>query len=138
MRYLCIYKPSRPEGQPPDQDEFLRMGQLIEEMTKAGVLLGTEGCQPSAKGLRVRRTNGKFTVTDGPFTEAKELIAGFALIKVASKDEAIQWTKKFLDVAGDGESEVRLLHEMEDFADLMPPEAREHEELLRAQMSSKK
>ena len=137
MRFLCIYKPAKGEGHPPDPQEFVRMGKLIEEMTAAGVLLGTEGCQPSAKGMRVRRSNGTFTVTDGPFTEAKELIAGFALIKVASRDEAIQWTKKFLDVAGDGESEVRLLHEMEDFAHLMPAETREHEELLRAQMSSK-
>lgn len=138
MRYLCIYKPAAPEGQPPDPEEFVRMGQLIEEMTQAGVLLSTEGCAPSAKGMRVRRTNGTFTVTDGPFTEAKELIAGFALIKVSSKDEAIKWTKKFLDTAGDGESEIRLVHEMEDFAHLMPPETREHEELLRAQMSAKK
>jgi hypothetical protein len=87
------------------------MGRLIGEMTAAGVLLATEGCQPSAKGVRVRSTNGKITVTDGPFTEAKEVIGGFALIQVKSKDEAIEWTRRFLDVAGDGESEVRELHE---------------------------
>jgi hypothetical protein len=91
------------------------MGQLIDEMVKAGVLLSTEGCQPSSKGARVRLSNGKVTVTDGPFTESKELIAGFALIQVASKDEAVAWTKRFLEVAGDGESEIRLLHEAADF-----------------------
>jgi hypothetical protein len=92
------------------------MGALIGEMSQAGVLLSTEGCAPSAKGVRVRRDGDKITVTDGPFTEAKELIGGFALIKVASKDEAIAWTKRFLQVAGDGESEVRLVHEESDFA----------------------
>ena len=115
MRFLCIYKPSRPEGGPTSQKEMAEMGQLIDEMVKAGVLLATEGCQPSSKGARVRLSNGKVTVTDGPFTESKELIAGFALIQVASKDEAVAWTKRFLAVAGDGESEIRLLHEAADF-----------------------
>ena len=90
------------------------MGELIEEMTRAGVLLATEGCQPSAKGFKVRLSNGKFSVTDGPFTETKELIAGFALIKVESKEDAISWCRRFLQVAGDGESEIRLLHEASD------------------------
>ena len=92
------------------------MGQLIEEMTKAGVLLSTEGCQPSSKGARVRLSTGKVTVTDGPFAETKELIGGFAIIQTKSKEEAIEWTKRFLNVAGDGESEIRLLHEAADFA----------------------
>jgi hypothetical protein len=116
MRYLCVYKPARPEGTPARPDEMARMGQLIDEMTRAGVLLGTEGCAPSSKGVRVRLENGQYKVTDGPFTETKELIAGFALIKVATKQEAVEWTKRFLDTAGDGESEVRLLHEMGDCA----------------------
>jgi hypothetical protein len=90
------------------------MGKLIEEMTKAGVLLATEGCQPSAKGARVRLTNGKITVTDGPFTESKELVAGFALIEANSMEEAIAWTGRFLHVAGDGETEIRVLHEAGD------------------------
>lgn len=115
MRYLCVYRPSAKEGRPPSQDEMAQMGRLIEEMTQAGVLLGTEGCQPSAKGFRVRLSDGKFSVTDGPFTETKELIAGFALIKVDSKQEALHWCKRFLEVAGDGESEIRLLHEAADF-----------------------
>ena len=115
MRFLCLYKPAKEEGAPPTQQEMAAMGQLIEEMSRAGVLLSTEGCQPSAKGARVRLSEGKVTVKDGPFTEAKELIGGFAIIETKSKDEAIEWTKRFLKVAGDGESEIRLLHEMSDF-----------------------
>jgi hypothetical protein len=87
------------------------MGQLIEEMTRAGVMLATEGCLPSAKGARVRITGGQFTVTDGPFTETKEVIGGFALFQVKSKEEAIEWTKRFLQLAGDGESEIRQIYE---------------------------
>jgi hypothetical protein len=109
MRFLCIYKAA--EGGPPSQQLVNDMGKLIAEMTAAGVLLSTEGCLPSAKGARVRRTNGKITVTDGPFTESKEVIGGFALINVNSKEEAIRWTKRFLEVAGDGESEIRQVNE---------------------------
>jgi hypothetical protein len=116
MRYLCLYKPDKQEGTPVTQQEIAEMGKLIEEMKKAGVLLATEGCAPSAKGARVRLGKGKVTVTDGPFTEAKELVAGMALIQVKSKEEAVEWTKRFLKVAGDGESEIRLVHEMSDFA----------------------
>jgi hypothetical protein len=116
MRYLCLYKPDKKEGVPPSQQEIARMGEFIEEIKKAGVLLATEGCAPSAKGARVRLSDGKFSVTDGPFTEAKELVAGFALIQTKTKEEAVEWTKRFLKVAGDGESEVRLVHEMTDFA----------------------
>jgi len=112
MRFLCIYKPSKAEGTPPPQDEMSRMGQLIEDMSKAGSLLSTEGCLPSALGARVRQSDGKITVTDGPFAEAKEIIGGFALIKAASKDEAIELTKRFLSVAGDGETEIRQLYEV--------------------------
>ncbi len=119
MRFLCLYKPAKAEGRPPSHDEIAKMGQLIEEMTKAGVLLSTEGCQPSAKGARVRLDgNNKITVVDGPFTESKELVGGMAIIKVKSKDEALEWTKKFLAVAGPGESEIRQLHEIEDFANV--------------------
>jgi hypothetical protein len=113
---MCLYKPDKKEGAPPSQHEMAEMGKLIDEMTKAGVLLSTEGCQPSAKGARVRLSGGKVTVTDGPFTETKELVAGFAMIQVKSKDEAIEWTRRFLRVAGDGESEIRQLHEASDFA----------------------
>jgi hypothetical protein len=116
MRFLCLYKSGKKEGVPPSQQEMAEMGKLIEDMTKAGVLLSTEGCQPSSKGARIRFSDGKFTVTDGPFTETKELVGGFALIQVKSKEEAVEWTKRFLEVAGGGESEIRLLHEASDFA----------------------
>ena len=108
MRYLCIYR--KDENIPPTPELLENMGRLIADMTQAGVLVGTEGCQPSAKGARVRREDGKMTVIDGPFTESKEVIGGFALIDVASKADAIEWTKRFLDVAGDGETEIRLIH----------------------------
>jgi hypothetical protein len=88
-----------------------KMGKLIEEWTKSGRLLATEGCLPSAKGARVRLSGGKFTVTDGPFTESKELVGGFALIQANSKEEAIESTKQFLEVAGDGETEIRQVFE---------------------------
>jgi hypothetical protein len=116
MRFLCLYKPSQKEGTPPIQAKIAAMGKLIEEMTSEGVLLSTEGCQPSAKGARVRLSGGKITVTDGPFVETKELIGGFAILQAKSKEEAIELTKRFLKVAGDGETEIRLLHEEADFA----------------------
>jgi hypothetical protein len=116
VRFLCLYKPDTKEGIPPSQHEMAEMGKLIDEMTRAGVLLSTEGCQPSSKGARIRLSGGKVTVTDGPFTETKELVAGFAIIQVKSKEEAIEWTRRFLNVAGDGESEIRQLHEASDFA----------------------
>src|SRR5579863_8494657 len=101
MRFLSIYKHTE-RNTPPTQEEMANMGKLIEEGFKAGWLLGTEGCLPTAFGARVRSAEGKITVTDGPFTEAKEVVGGFALIKAASKEEAIQLTKDFLAVAGDG------------------------------------
>ena len=111
MRFLCIYKPSKQEGAPPSELEIAKMGKLIEEGMTSGKLLATEGCLPSALGARVRLAAEKFTVTDGPFTESKELIAGFALIQAASKEEAIEYVKEFLNVAGDGETEIRQIYE---------------------------
>jgi hypothetical protein len=111
MRFLCLYKPAKPEGTPPTQQEMADMGKLIEESMKSGNLLATEGCLPSALGARVRLTGGKFNVIDGPFTESKELVAGFALIQAKSKAEAIEFIKDFLKVAGDGETEMRQVYE---------------------------
>ena len=112
MRFLSIYKHAE-RNTPPTPEEMASMGKLIEEGFKAGWLLGTEGCLPTALGARVRSDNGKVTVTDGPFTEAKEVVGGFALIKAGSKEEAIQLTRDFLKVAGgDGECELRQLYEM--------------------------
>jgi hypothetical protein len=136
MRYLAIYKPSAPEGTPTSPETFVKMGNLIEEMTNAGVLLSTEGCLPSSLGVRVRKSGDKVTVTDGPFTESKELIAGFALFQVESKDEAIAWTKRFLEVAGEGESEIRQIAEVDDCGPEFAPEHREQEERSRAQMAA--
>ena len=87
------------------------MGKLIGEAMQAGWLIATEGCLPSAAGARVRLSEGKFTLTDGPFTETKEVIGGFAIIQVSSKEEAIERTKYFLQVAGGGECEIRQLYE---------------------------
>ena len=111
MRFLTIYKHSKGEGQPPMQEEMETMGKFIEEVKKAGVLLTTEGCLPSSRGARIRQTAGKHIVTDGPFTETKEVIGGFAIFEVKSKEEIIEWTKRFLKVAGDGEVEIRELYE---------------------------
>jgi hypothetical protein len=110
MRFLSIYK-SVERATPPTQDEMNRMGKLIEEGMKAGWLLATEGCLPSKFGVRVRQSDGKATVTDGPFTESKELVGGFAILKANSKEEAIQLARNFLSVVGQGECELRLLYD---------------------------
>ena len=117
MRFLCLYKPSKQEGAPPTEQDMARMGKLIEEGMKSGRLLATEGCMPSAKGARVRLAEEKFTVTDGPFTESKELIAGFALIEAGSKEEAVEYVKEFLNVAGEGETEIRQIYEAPECLD---------------------
>jgi hypothetical protein len=111
MKFLSMYKTVE-RNTPPSQEEIEKMGKLIEEGMQAGWLLSTEGCLPSALGARVRSSQGKTTVVDGPFTESKELVGGFALIQAKSKEEAIQLAKDFLRVAGDGECELRQLYEM--------------------------
>jgi hypothetical protein len=93
------------------------MGKLIEDGMKAGFLLAVEGCMPSATGARVRRSNDRLTVTDGPFTESKEVIGGLALLQANSKEEAIELVKDFLRVAGDGECELRQLFEADQNMD---------------------
>jgi hypothetical protein len=110
LKFLSVYKKVE-TGVPPTQEEMARMGQLIEEGMKAGYLLAVEGCLPSAKGARVRQSNGLVVVTDGPFVETKELIGGFAILKADSKEHAIELTQHFLGVAGDGECELRQLYE---------------------------
>jgi hypothetical protein len=111
MRFLSIYK-SAERGIPPSPEEMAKMGKLIEDEMKAGTLLATEGCLPSALGARVRSSGGKLTVTDGPFTEAKEVVGGFALLRANSKEEAIESVKNFLRVVGhDGECELRQVYE---------------------------
>lgn len=110
MKFPSIYKTVE-RTTPPSQEEMARMGQLIEEAQKGGWLLSTEGCLPTALGVRVRVSNGDFAVVDGPFTESKEQVGGFAILKAESREEAIQLTKKFLNVVGQGECEVRQLFE---------------------------
>jgi hypothetical protein len=107
------------EGILPDPALFEAMGKYNEEMVKAGVLLAAEGLQPTSKGARIRVEDGKTTVTDGPFTESKELIAGFSLIQVKSKEEAIAWIKR-APYGGDTTIELRQLYEPADFAALDP------------------
>jgi hypothetical protein len=92
---------------PPTPELYQQMGAFIEEATKAGVLLAAGGLGPVDEGVKVRYHNGEFTVLDGPFTEAKELIGGWALMECRDKDEAIEWTKRFLAIAGEGESTIR-------------------------------
>ena len=116
MRYMMLYKPGVERDTPPTEQEMAKMGAFIEKMAKTGTLLATDGLQVSSKGSRVRITDdGKFVVTDGPFTETKELVAGFAIVQVSSKAEAIELAKQFLEVAGEGESEIRAMHDQPAF-----------------------
>ena len=110
MRYLSFFK-SVERDTPPTESEIATMTKFIEEAASAGWLLSTEGCLPSALGARVRRADGNVTVLDGPFTEAKEVIGGFAIMQANSKEEMIALAKRFLEVVGDGECEIRQLYE---------------------------
>jgi hypothetical protein len=111
VKFLSVYKTVE-RNVPPTQEEMDRMGKLIEEGMKAGWLLAVEGCMPSVTGARVRKSNGKTTVTDGPFIETKELIGGLAILQASSKEHAIELAKYFLGHAEDGECELRQLHEV--------------------------
>jgi hypothetical protein len=116
MRYLLMHRldESRPEAWNPSPEFIARMGAFIEEIAKAGALITAEGVLPSAKGALVRRAAGQRTVTDGPFSEAKEVIGGFALLQVADKAEAVQWAGRFADLFDEVEVEVRQVAEMSD------------------------
>src|SRR5256885_5539249 len=112
MRFMTIYKPGQESTTPPTPGHMAAMGEFIQELAKSGVLVQTDGLQHSSKGARVRlNADGSFKVVDGPFTEAKEIIGGYAIVNVKSKAEAIELTKRFLKVAGGGESEIREMHE---------------------------
>ena len=110
MRFLSIYKHVE-RNTPPSPEEMAAMGKLVEQGFKEGWLLATEGCLPSAMGARVRRDAGKISVTDGPFTESKEIVGGFAILKANSKAEAIRMAKDFLNFVGEGECELRQIYE---------------------------
>ena len=124
--FLIMHKSNEENeaGVPPSKELIEGMGRLMEESSRAGVLLAAEGVHPSSRGARLSFSGGRRTVTDGPFAEAKELIAGFAIVQVESKDEAIEWATRFAEVHGDVEIEVRQVIEISDFA----PEAEDRTE----------
>ena len=141
MRVMVLVKASKDTeaGVLPDEKLLTEMGKYNEELAKAGMLLAMEGLHPSSKGARVRFSGAKRRVIDGPFTEAKELIAGFWLWQVKSMDEALEWIKRCPNPhLADGDIEIRPVFEMEDFGCAATPEIREREERLRAQAGAKK
>jgi hypothetical protein len=137
MRFMMLLKANKrtEAGEMPDEKLIASMMKYNEEMVNAGVLLAGEGLHPSAKGARITFAGGKPTVTEGPFGEAKDLIAGFWMIQVKSKDEAIEWALRCPDPhgTGDGEIELRQVFDAADFGDALTPELRANEERLRAQ-----
>jgi hypothetical protein len=141
MRFMILLKADKTTeaGVLPSQDLLAAMGKYNEELAKAGVLLAGEGLQPSSKGARVKFQGAKRTVIDGPFSETKELIAGFWLLQVKSKEEAIDWVKRCPNpLEGEAEIEIRQVFEAEDFGEAFTPELREAEERLRAQVAAKR
>jgi hypothetical protein len=136
MRVMAIVKATQDSeaGKMPSEELLAAMGEFNEEMVKAGVMLAGEGLHPSSKGARVSFGGGGRTVTDGPFTETKELIAGFWLMQVDSFEDAVEWIKRCPDPHEEGgEIEIRQIFEAEDFGEEFTPELREQEERLRAQ-----
>ncbi|TLY22380.1 MAG: YciI family protein [Nitrospirae bacterium] len=141
MRFMILVKADKNSeaGVLPDEKLLTEMGKFNEELVKAGVMLAGEGLQPSSNGARVKFSGSKRTVIDGPFAETKELIAGFWLWQVKSKEEAIEWVKRCPNpMKGESEIEIRQVFEAEDFGAEFTPELREQEEHLRAEMSKKK
>jgi hypothetical protein len=139
MRFMVIVKANKDSeaGVLPDKKILTDMGKYNEELSKAGVMLAAEGLQPSSKGVRVKFSGGKPTVIDGPFTETKELVAGFWLWQVKSKEEAIEWLKR-APFGGGTEVEIRQVFEAEDFGAEFTPELRAQEERIRARAAAKK
>ena len=142
MRFMVLVKANKNSeaGVLPDEKLLTEMGKYNEELGKAGVLLAGEGLQPSSKGARVRFSGKTRTVIDGPFAETKELIAGFWMFQVKSKEEAIEWVKRCPNPfpGTESEIEIRQVFEAEDFGAELTPELREQEERLRARVSAKK
>jgi hypothetical protein len=141
MRFMIMIKADKTTeaGGLPDEKILTEMGKFNEELVKAGVMLAGEGLQPSSKGARVKFSGENVTVTDGPFSEAKELIAGFWLWQVKSKDDAIEWVKRCPHPPQEEmEIEIRQVFESEDFGAEFTPELREQEERLRAEIAAKR
>ena len=140
MRFMVMVKADKNSeaGVMPSEQLLADMGRYNEELVKAGVLLAGEGLHPSSKGARVRFSGSKRTVIDGPFPETKELVAGFWLLQVKSKEEAIEWVKRCPNpMPGESEIEIRQVFEAEDFGAEFTPELREQEERLRAEIATK-
>lgn len=138
MKFMVIVKATKDSeaGVMPSEQLLTEMGKYNEELVKAGIMLAGEGLHPSSKGARVRFSGSKRTVIDGPFAETKELIAGFWLWQVKSREEAIEWVKRCPNpMPGESEIEIRQVFEAEDFGDELTPELREQEERLRAQVA---
>jgi hypothetical protein len=138
MRFMILVKANDESeaGQMPTTEMLTEMGRFNEELVKAGVMLAGEGLAPSSRGARIRYAGKKRTVIDGPFAETKELVAGFWIIQVKSKQEAIEWMKRA--PFQEGEIELRQVFETEDFGPELTPELREAEEKLRAKTSGRK
>jgi hypothetical protein len=126
-------------GVMPSEAMLRAMGDYMEEMSKAGVLLAGEGLHPSSKGKKIKFSAGKPTIIDGPFTEAKELIAGYAMINVKSEQEALDWVKRWpaMDAGGNVQLELRRVFEDDEFGDEFTPELREREQRMRAEAAAK-
>jgi hypothetical protein len=141
MRFMAIVKATKQSeaGEMPDAGLLEEMGKFNEELVKAGVMLAGEGLHPSSKGARVRFSGDKRTVVDGPFPETRELVAGFWLLQVRSKEEAIEWIKRCPNPMPNVESEIELrqVFEVEDFGAELTPELREQEERLRAEVTKR-
>ena len=136
MRFMVMVKATKDSeaGVMPSEQAFADMGKFNEELVKNGILLAAEGLQPSSKGVRVRFSGAKRTVIDGPFTETKELVAGFSLLQVKSMEEAIEWVKRSPNpMSDDSEVEIRQVMDWEDFGVEIAPERRERKAQLRAQ-----
>jgi len=140
MRFMVMVKATKESeaGVMPSEYLLAEMGQYNEELVKAGVLLAAEGLHPSSKGVRVRFSSKDRTVIDGPFTETKELVAGFWLMQVRSKEEVIEWVRRCPNpFDGESEIEIRQVFDAEDFGDALTPELRAQEERLREQAQSR-
>jgi len=140
MRVMVIVKatPDTEAGVLPTQEAFAAMGSYGEELVKAGILLDGNGLKPSSTGVRIRMDGRNRSVIDGPFAETKELIAGYSLWEVRSMDEAIEWAKRFPNLTGETELEIRPVFEDEDFGEAATPELREQDDRLRAEAAKRK
>jgi len=142
MRFVAMVRATNASeaGEMPSQELPAEMGKFNEELVKAGVLLADEGLQPSSRGARVRFSGKNRSIIDGPFSETKELIAGFWILQVKSKEEAIQWIKRSPNPfpTGESEIEIRQIFEADDFGEQFTPELREQEKRMRAEVAARR